>query len=151
MFQDTVSFDALSERRFYGSSRCFISTFAMLACAFGIISTLFVFAASLAQLQESEKIEQHLSFPGAFITRLDCTHNIRPFRRSTVDGLLSCGHACLKDDRCLSFNYKVSARRKGLCELNDAGISKDDELEKRPGFIYVQMTVDERVSGAATN
>ena len=111
------------------------------------ISAFLLFNVCLSQ--ESEKILQHLSFTGAFITRLNRACKKQPLRRLSVDGLLSCGHACMKLLQCSSFNYEISALKQGLCELNEIGIStdlKEDLLEERPGFIYVQPERDVVVS-----
>lgn len=54
-------------------------------------------------------------------------------------GILSCGHKCLADPMCSSYNYQTSAIKDGVCELNENNLEGKKRFEKRRGFVFVRM------------
>lgn len=54
-------------------------------------------------------------------------------------GILGCGHKCLADPKCTSYNYQTSATKDGVCELNENSIEGGELVEERPGFVFVRM------------
>lgn len=82
-----------------------------------------------------------LSINGAYITLYGYASKGPKLDRHMSRSMLHCSHLCLKNTRCISFNYQVSFPRSGLCELSEEGIlSKErcEMLRKIPGFIFVQ-------------
>lgn len=82
-----------------------------------------------------------LSINGAYITLYGYASKGPKLNRHMSRSMLHCSHLCLKNTRCISFNYQVSFPRSGLCELSEEGIlSKErcEMLRKIPGFIFVQ-------------
>lgn len=58
--------------------------------------------------------------------------------------MLQCCHLCLKNSKCVSYNYEVSNARNGKCEISEESIQSKEErdarLERMPGFVFVQIT-----------
>ena len=82
-----------------------------------------------------------LSINGAYITLYGYASKGPKLDRHMSRSMLHCSHLCLKNTRCISFNYQVSFPRSGLCELSEEGIlSKErrEMLRKMPGFVFVQ-------------
>ncbi|XP_068691655.1 C-type lectin domain family 10 member A-like [Montipora foliosa] len=54
---------------------------------------------------------------------------------------LDCAHFCLRKEGCLSFNYKLSSKTKGLCELlsDTAGHFDVSQLVNRVGWMHGQI------------
>ena len=61
-------------------------------------------------------------------------------QRQWTTSQLSCIHLCLRKDRCLSFNYKLSSYTKGLCELSSGTAERfNGGLLEGAGWIYGQL------------
>ena len=78
---------------------------------------------------------------GAFITLYGYASKGPKLERHPCRSMLDCGHLCLKNAKCFSFNYQVSTLSSGLCELSEQTITSKEEshtLEKTPGFVFVQ-------------
>ena len=56
-------------------------------------------------------------------------------------GIFGCGHKCLTDPACTSYNYQHSASQGGLCELNEECTEqrKSERFEERRGFVLVRI------------
>lgn len=54
---------------------------------------------------------------------------------------LDCAHFCFRKEGCLSFNYKLSSKTKGLCELlsDTAGHFDVSQLVNRVGWMHGQI------------
>lgn len=82
-----------------------------------------------------------IAINGALITVHGYAATGPKLERHTCRSMLHCGHLCLKNPKCISFNYQVSSVRNGLCELSEEGIVSSEELGKlnqMPGFVFVQ-------------
>ena len=62
-----------------------------------------------------------LSINGAYITLYGYASKGPKLDRHMSRSMLHCSHLCLKNTRCISFNYQVSFPRSGLCELSEEG------------------------------
>lgn len=62
--------------------------------------------------------------------------------RKTSTSILHCNHFCLKNSKCVSFNYQLTGNSHGSCELSEQGVVSREEsdgvLEDIPGCIFVQ-------------
>ena len=79
---------------------------------------------------------------GAFITLYGYASTGPKLGRHTSRSMLQCGHLCLQNYKCVSFNYHVSSLSSGLCELSEQGINSEEDREtlaKMPGFVFVQI------------
>ena len=58
-------------------------------------------------------------------------------QRQQTTNVFSCAHLCSRTGGCLSYNFKLSSRRRGLCELSSetAGYF-DDGLTEEAGWLY---------------
>lgn len=58
--------------------------------------------------------------------------------------MLQCCHLCLKNSKCVSYNYEVSNAGNGKCEISEERIQSKEErdarLERMPGCVFVQIT-----------
>lgn len=84
----------------------------------------------------------HLAVNGAFITIHEYASKGPKLERRTCRSLLQCGHLCLKNQKCASFNYQTSRVPTGLWELSEASIVSSEEhskLNKMHGFVFVQI------------
>ena len=54
-------------------------------------------------------------------------------------GIFSCGHKCLADPMCTSYNYQTSAIKDGVCQLNENSVEEKETFEERRGFVFVRM------------
>ena len=82
-----------------------------------------------------------LSINGAYITLYGYASKDAKLERHMSRSMLHCSHLCLKNTRCISFNYQASFPRSGLCELSEEGIlsiERSEMLSKMPGFVFVQ-------------
>ena len=61
-------------------------------------------------------------------------------QRQQTTNSFSCTHLCLRRKGCLTFNFKLSSKRQGLCELSSetAGYF-DDGLTEEAGWQYGQI------------
>ena len=79
---------------------------------------------------------------GAFITLYGYSSTGPKLERHTLRSMLQCGHLCLQNHKCVSFNYEVSSLSSGLCELSEQGLNSQEEREtlaRMPGFVFVQI------------
>lgn len=79
---------------------------------------------------------------GAFITLYGYSSTVPKLERHTVRSMLQCGHLCLQNYKCVSFNYQFSSLGSGLCELSEQAINSQEEREtlaKMPGLVFVQI------------
>ena len=82
-----------------------------------------------------------IAINGPFIT-LHGYASIGPkLERHTCQSMLQCGHLCLMNPKCISFNYQVSSARNGLCELSVEGIVSNEERSK---LKQIQSNLHER-------
>jgi len=62
--------------------------------------------------------------------------------RKTSTSILHCNHFCLKNSKCVSFNYQLTGNTHGSRELSEQGVVSREEsdgvLENTPGCIFVQ-------------
>ena len=82
-----------------------------------------------------------ITINGAFITLHGYILRGAKLGRYNCRSMLQCGHLCLKNPQCFSFNYQDLITRNGLCELSEESIASKEEYEmltKMPGFIFVQ-------------
>ena len=61
------------------------------------------------------------------------------YKSILTSGIFGCGHVCLADPRCTSYNCQTSAVGQGICELNDGEFSSKRHLVKKQGFVFVQV------------
>ena len=80
---------------------------------------------------------------GAFLTLHGYASNGPRLGRYDCRSILQCGHLCLKNFRCLSFNYQELSIRNGFCELSGVSVGsrheRDKLIRKMPGFVFVQL------------
>ena len=93
--------------------------------------------------QEAVRVAANaISVDGAFITLPGYASKGPKLERHSCRSMLQCSHLCLKNPKCVSYNYQVSAARNSLCELSEEGIvsteERDAHLKKTPGFVFVQ-------------
>ena len=76
---------------------------------------------------------------GALLTRLHFRLDGHVFYTLRAPSLLSCSHFCLRDSRCISTNFKLPVQdRKGVCELNGAGVLdvSENHLKPEEGVVF---------------
>ncbi|KAL9978732.1 hypothetical protein ACROYT_G016287 [Oculina patagonica] len=61
------------------------------------------------------------------------------YKSLSTRGIFGCGHKCLADPKCTSYNYQTSAIKDGVCELNENRIEGKEHFEERSGFVFVRM------------
>ena len=60
-----------------------------------------------------------------------------------VDNAIECGWKCLKDKRCVSYNYLVKTPQKDICEINDQTKSTNPtDYQPKPGVTYYELMCD---------
>ena len=73
-------------------------------------------------------------------------------QRQWTTSQLSCMHLCLRKDRCLSFNYKLSSYTKGLCELSSGTAGRfNGGLLAGAGWIYGQLVRSKTIQPVEQN
>lgn len=91
---------------------------------------------------------------GAFLTLHGYASNGPTLGRYDCRSILQCGHLCLKNFRCLSFNYQELSIRNGFCELSGVSVGsrqeRDKLIRKMPGFVFVQLVGKAPVSNRFT-
>ena len=89
-----------------------------------------------------EVLHNTITINGAFITLHGYILRGPKLERYNCRGMLQCGHLCLKNPQCFSFNYQDSIIHSGLCELSEESIASKEDHEKltkmSAGFIFVQ-------------
>ena len=73
-------------------------------------------------------------------------------QRQQTTSSFSCAHLCSRTEGCLSYNFKLSSKRRGLCELSSetAGYF-DDGLTEEAGWLYGKISVMEKRSFAKSD
>ncbi|XP_067044652.1 uncharacterized protein [Acropora muricata] len=67
-----------------------------------------------------------------------------------VDNAVECGWECLRDKRCISFNYQVKINQNDICEINDQTKStKPTDYQPKPGVTYYELMCDIGTAGCA--
>lgn len=102
-------------------------------------------------IQEADpKKPDNIFANGAFITLYGYASTGPKLERKTCKSMLQCGHFCLKNSKCVSYNYQLSLSRGGTCELSEEGIvskeERDARLKQKPGFVFVQTVRKDLVS-----
>ena len=87
----------------------------------------------------------NIAINGAFITLYGYVSKGLKLERHSCRSMLQCGHLCLKNAKCVSFNYQVSSVCNGLCELSE-GIASEEERNERLSFVFVQTIRKDMVS-----
>ncbi|XP_044184510.1 fibrinogen-like protein 1 [Acropora millepora] len=67
-----------------------------------------------------------------------------------VDNAVECGWECLRDKRCISYNYQVKINQNDICEINDQTKStKPTDYQPKPGVTYYELMCDIGTAGRA--
>lgn len=86
-------------------------------------------------------IQERRYLDGAITTRLGFRLYGHALKTLRVTSLPSCAQHCLKDSRCISTNFKhLKQERKGVCELNDAGLldGKENHFVPEKDVVFSQ-------------
>ena len=102
-------------------------------------------------MQEADPIEPDNVFVnGAFITLYGYASTGPKLERKTCRSMLQCGHFCLKNSMCVSYNYQLSGSRDGHANsVRRASPQKRNAtkgLKQIPGFVFVQTVRKDLVS-----
>ena len=110
-----------------------------------VIKTVVVIITSFCQSCFSKEMDpvprNNIAVNGAFVTLYGYASKGPKIESHICRSMLNCGHLCLKNPQCLSYNYQLSTAPNGLCELSQVGIASEQErekLKKMPGFVFVQ-------------
>ena len=59
---------------------------------------------------------------------------------------LDCAALCSRESSCESVNYKMSGKKKGLCELNSKTLEAGSEEDEREISEFINLRIIDRVS-----
>ena len=117
-----------------------------------VIVQLLLLCRSLTQ--GIDHLSNEVAVNGAFLTLHGYASNGPTLGRYDCRSILQCGHLCLKNFRCLSFNYQELSIRNGFCELSGVSVGskheRDKLIRKMPGFVFVQLVGKAPVSNRFT-
>lgn len=57
-----------------------------------------------------------------------------------TQGYLSCAHKCLSHPSCKSYNFHLTAKERGFCEINSDEGALEENFITQPGSLFGRLT-----------